>query len=129
MPEIRCNSKSPPQGGWSLKMSAIAEAIEELEIEQTVYIRIGPVKGGLGQHDYKDGMHVVSISHANHRDYVSMVIWHELAHCMQSERHMKLNGYDFNKTYSFNNEIYNLNEYEREANKIMYLNREKSLIK
>jgi len=110
-------------------MSAIAEAVEELEIEQTVYVWIGPVKGALGKHDYKDGMHVVSISHALNADTVSLALWHELAHCMQSERHMKASGFDFKKSYSFNNVIYNLNEYEREANKIMYLNREKSLIK
>lgn len=140
--------------GWQFDIEAIEQVIEELEIEMPVVLSIGPTKGEWkGQKYYYDAAthqvikmvlppftetEVVTVHKITVNDTMVLpskateAIWHELAHAMQTERHVQNNGgepLDFSKSYKRNNGNYYTNEYEIEARKIALQNSHKSLIK
>ena len=105
-------------------IEAIALAKEQLDIRRPVKILTARhiSRGVVGNHQYKDGKHIINL--LDPQVTPNYTLWHELAHCAQSEQ------YDsFDETYQSVARLalgglvtrhtgYILNPFELDANKI-----------
>ena len=73
--------------GWYLDHDAILEAMDKLGIKRHVRIKLHRTKyGGASHYGLRDGTHKLVIPRNVSSEIASFNTWHELAHCMQSER-------------------------------------------
>ncbi len=124
------------RAGWYLDQDAILEAIDELEIKLQVRVRFMTGKYTGGTHaNYKDH-HRVTVDQNHGAEKASNTLWHELAHCMQSEQWAERSGRNIEDWHHLDYKLvdgehgrrYMGNYYEIEARRIAEENADFSLV-
>lgn len=128
---VRYSKPSHSRWGWQVDKPAIQAAVDELGIQRRVFILVQPMDTSTrGTHFFdKDGNHMIRLNAYSTIRSGTEALWHELAHAMQTERHIINNNGAWHTTYERNNENYWNNPYEVEARKIMYEHKEDLLLK
>lgn len=117
------------RAGWYLDQDAILEAIDTLGIKLPVHIRFMTGRYTYGTHRVKhdDTIHRITVDQNRELKSASHTLWHELVHCMQSERWLeadsrrKLHNWHYDDYKAVDGEWgnrYRGNTYEIEANHI-----------
>jgi hypothetical protein len=118
-------------------MVEIAIAVKELNIAKDVIIAFNnrlAFKSTAGNHTYKaaEECHVIKLNGYLSINSASDTLWHELTHAMQAERYAIMNDSLielFDTHYQNVNGNYWTNDYEIEARRIAFENRERMLVK
>lgn len=127
------------KAGWYLDQDAILEAIDKLGIKRHVRIKYMTAKRrGRGTHYItRQGTHKITVDQLSSVQEASDIIWHELAHAMQSERWVnqdsrrKIHRWHWDDYKAVDGEwgnSYQGNIYEIEAERIAYENRDFHLV-
>ena len=123
-------------GGWYLDQDAILAAIDKLGIKMQVRIRFHTNKYTYGTHRNRKDHHKIILNQADPPAEASNTIWHELAHCLQSEQWAERTGKDitnwhhadYKQVDGEHGRRYRGNLYEIEANKLADDNADFSLV-
>lgn len=120
------------RAGWYLDQDAILEAIDKLGITGQVRIRYMTGRYTYGTHrNQHDGVHRITVDQNRELRSASHTLWHELVHCMQSERWLledlrrKIQNWHYDDYKAVDGDWgnrYRGNAYEIEANRIAYEN-------
>jgi len=151
---LQCTGEQA-RAGWYLDQDAILEAIDKLGIKMPVHIRYMTAtaravrergrgrswgKGGkgwtYGTHRNTKQHHKITVDQEREAAETSNTLWHELAHCMQSEKWAKETGKDITLWHHADYKAvdgehgrrYKGNLYEIEANRIAEDNQDFMLV-
>lgn len=119
---------------WNLDAAALAVAKQELGLVKPVHVQVkDSQKLGHGRSEVRgqtarlqNGEHLVLVRDDLSPEGATFILWHELAHCRQVERHRF-----YRWRYRLANKLvgYRNNPFEREANKIAFANSGRALVK
>lgn len=141
---LQCTGEQA-RAGWYLDQDAILEAIDKLGIKLQVRIRYMTStsrytmsgKGWThGTHRNTKQYHKITVDQERTAEDTSNTLWHELAHCMQSEKWAERTGKDITMWHHADYKAvdgehgrrYKGNAYEIEANQIADDNADFSLV-
>lgn len=132
---LQCTGEQA-RAGWYLDQDAILEAIDKLGIKMQVRIRYATMKYKGGTHYNRKDHHKIIVDQEVDAVHATLVIWHELAHCMQSEQWAERTGknitnwhwYDYKMVDGEWGNRYRGNYYEIQADAIAKENEDFSLV-
>jgi Zn-dependent peptidase ImmA (M78 family) len=124
------------RAGWIVDQDAVVDALSLLDIKLIVHIRFmtGIYRRGTHRNNYD--RHKITLDQNRSMEDSNFTLWHELTHCMQSERWHRENPdksimnwhADYKRNRGSYGESYEGNLYELEANRVAAKNEEMMLL-